>query len=272
VQNPKTFLQRIQHIEYLTGVFLRKVFDYLDCIHVTPGPLTIYKKSFFDKYGGYDPHNLTEDMEVALRIQANNLRIKNVIDANVYTSSPKTFFVLMRQRIRWYLGFIENLYHYRTLFSLKFGMLAVFILPMAITSIVLAVLFSSYALYRLFFQLLNYGFTINAINFDFITAMKSSTFNWTAYVPGFMSLLAILMVTISFAMIYFAKKYSHDTSKIHVFYLAYLIFYICLFSFWWVATVCYKLFARELRWGGFVWRNSLLNQLLYKLGARWEGR
>ncbi|MFH0868800.1 MAG: glycosyltransferase family 2 protein [archaeon] len=265
VQNAKTLLQRIQQIEYLTGVFLRKVFDYLGSIHVTPGPMTLYKKAFFDRYGNYDPHNLTEDMEVALRIQSNNLRIRNVIDANIYTSSPKGFFVLMRQRVRWYLGFIENMHRYRHLFSSKFGILARFILPMAFISIILAVFFSVYASYRLLLRLINYVPTLNAINFDVVTSIKSFTFNIMNYIPSFQTLLAIPLFFVAFGMIFLARRYSHDKSKINFFYIVYFIFYIYLFSFWWIATVLYKLFAPEFRWGGLIWKNSLLNQLLHKV-------
>ena len=42
----------------------------MNAVHITPGAFSAYRKSFFDKHGGYDEHNLTEDMEVALRIQS----------------------------------------------------------------------------------------------------------------------------------------------------------------------------------------------------------
>jgi len=135
---------------------------------------------------------------------------------------------------------------------------------MAITSIVLAILFSSYALYKVLLQALSYPLTLGAINFDIITAIKSLTFNIFNFTPGFRSLIAIPLFLVAFGMIYFAKVYSQDKSKISIFYILYFIFYIYLFSFWWIMTVLYKLFAPEFRWGGLTWKNSLLNQLRHK--------
>ena len=68
VYKPSGFLQRIQQIEYYMGVFLRKSFATMNAIHITPGAFSAYRKSFFEKYGGYDEKNITEDLEIALRI------------------------------------------------------------------------------------------------------------------------------------------------------------------------------------------------------------
>jgi poly-beta-1,6-N-acetyl-D-glucosamine synthase len=117
VHRPESALQKVQYIEYMIGIFLRKVFAYLDSIHVTPGPFTIYRKSFFDRHGGYDENNLTEDIEVALRMQKKGYRIENSVNATVYTVSPSKFTPLLRQRLRWYIGFTENVARYRELFG-----------------------------------------------------------------------------------------------------------------------------------------------------------
>jgi cellulose synthase/poly-beta-1,6-N-acetylglucosamine synthase-like glycosyltransferase len=82
------------------GVFLRKAFSSVNAVHITPGAFSIYRKEFFDKYGGFHEHTLTEDMEMALRIQFNHFVIANNPDAVVYTIAPNKFIPLMKQRRR----------------------------------------------------------------------------------------------------------------------------------------------------------------------------
>ena len=147
-----SILQRVQEVEYLLGVWLRKVFSYMDTIHVTPGPFSIFKRKFFNKYGIYREAHKTEDIEMALRIQSNNYRIENSINAHVYTSGPKKLRVLNKQRLRWYSGFIKNTLDYKHLFGKKYGNLGLVFLPLAYLSvfIVLGTLF-----YHLFKAIIN---------------------------------------------------------------------------------------------------------------------
>ena len=129
ISNAKGVLQQIQKIEYLFAVYLKKVFSYLKSVYIAPGPLSIYRKSFLDKYGGWDENTLTEDLELALRIQSKNFLIENSVDANVYTVGPKNFKQLFNQRMRWYLGLMSNLLKYKSLFGKKYGDLGIFVLP-----------------------------------------------------------------------------------------------------------------------------------------------
>ena len=76
-------------------------------------------------------------IEVALRIQSNKMVIENSADAIVYTIGPKTFRALLKQRTRWYLGFMENVINYKHLFSYKYGNLGLFILPASFISVAL---------------------------------------------------------------------------------------------------------------------------------------
>ena len=46
IYNPRNILQRVQYIEYVIGLFLRKTFAILNAIHITPGAFSAYRKSF----------------------------------------------------------------------------------------------------------------------------------------------------------------------------------------------------------------------------------
>lgn len=248
VYKPQTILQKIQYMEYLIGIFLRKTFAFLGSIHVTPGPFTIYRKYFFQKYGGYDEHNLTEDIEIALRIKKNKFEIENSADACVYTVSPITFRALLKQRLRWYLGFIENVYHYRTLFSKKHGNLGLFILPASILSIFLIIIVLFHTTYRLFRNIIQTYLNYTAINFDIWNLFD---FKFDFFYINLSPLFFISIITISCAIliIYMAKRISKEKKKIKVYYLLYFFFYWILFGFWWLIAGIYKLTGKRVVWG-----------------------
>ena len=66
---------------------------------VTPS-MGIYKpKTFLQKvqHVGYDENNLTEDLEIALRIQSKDYVLENAPEAVVYTLAPKNFKELLYQ-------------------------------------------------------------------------------------------------------------------------------------------------------------------------------
>lgn len=267
VYSPKSFLGRIQQIEYMMGVFLRRVFASLDSIHVTPGPLTVYRKEFFDKYGNYDEHNITEDLEIAMRIQSKRFKIRNAMDANVYAANPETWRALARQRVRWYIGFIENMAKYKELFHPRHGVLAMYILPMAFTSVVLAMLFSTYSFYSIGSRMLTYPFLLKAIGYNLPAAAHSWLSQIASTTLDVKTILAIPLIMFSMIMLYAAKTYSKESResglKLGILFIPYGIAYIYIFSIWWIMAVGYKLFARKpLRFGGTIWQNSILNNLL----------
>jgi poly-beta-1,6-N-acetyl-D-glucosamine synthase len=262
VYKPKTIWQHIQAIEFLYGVFLRKVFGLLDSIHVTPGPFTIYRKEFFDRYGGYAEDNITEDIEVGLRIQKRGYRIENAVDANVYASSPEKFGPLFRQRVRWYLGFIENAFDKRNnLFGVRHGILGMFILPLAIYSIFFAISMFAYQTYLLVKSGLLQLATIEATGLNILNLIKASDSPLFYLSPGALAGLNLIILAMSLSYLYIAIKYSNGDVRAIFSYILYAPVYLALYATWWLAAFWQKLFGRELRFGGVVWKNSLLNRL-----------
>ena len=75
IKNPKNLLQRMQRIEYTVNMFYRLMNEKLNCIHVTPGPFPLYRTSVLKELNGFDETCITEDLELAIRIQKKNYRI-----------------------------------------------------------------------------------------------------------------------------------------------------------------------------------------------------
>lgn len=147
IRSPKTIIQRMQAVEYLMGVFLRKAFGQLDAIQVTPGPFSIFKREIFSVIGNYRKAHNTEDYEITLRMHKNHLKIMNSHKALVYTVGPATFRGYFFQRLRWARGFLENSIDYKELFFKKeYGNFGMFTLPMAF-------LFMFYGLYAAFYSI-----------------------------------------------------------------------------------------------------------------------
>lgn len=132
----KNIIQKAQKVEYYMSVFMKKMLGFMGAIHVTPGPLTIFRKKVFNDLGPYHHAHNTEDMEIAYRMQKNHYKIEQCNDAYVYTNTPTTVKKLYRQRSRWIYGFLNNTIDYKdVLFRKKYGYFSTFTLPASILSV-----------------------------------------------------------------------------------------------------------------------------------------
>jgi ABC-type Na+ efflux pump permease subunit len=156
---------------------------------------------------------------------------------------------------------------YKELFHPRYGVLAVYVLPMAFISIFLAMVFSAYSFYRVSLQVVTYPFFLQTIDYNLPAAAHNWFVQFMSTSPDVKTILAIPLITFSMIMLYAAKTYSKESResglKLGILFIPYAIAYIYIFSIWWIMAVGYKLFARKpLRFGGTVWQNSVLNNLL----------
>jgi poly-beta-1,6 N-acetyl-D-glucosamine synthase len=121
VHNRHKWLARIQEVEYFLEFGLKNsALHTLDSLYVTPGPFSMYRRAAFEKAGGYDPHNITEDMEITFHLHQLGYRIVLEPHAQVFTDVPSTLKALFRQRQRWARGGWQTIFKYRKeLFSKK---------------------------------------------------------------------------------------------------------------------------------------------------------
>lgn len=220
IRSPRTFIQRMQAIEYLMGVFLRKSFGQLDAIQVTPGPFSIFRKEVFTSVGNYRKAHNTEDYEITLRMHKHHLKIMNSHKALVYTVGPATLRGYFYQRLRWARGFLENSLDYKELFFKKeYGNFGMFTLPFAFV-------FVFYGLYAAFFSL----YTVLS---HYIEVLR----RWTSYglqprIPTFdifyfnttiTAFIIMVMLTMFLFTLYIGNTLSDDVQE---FYRNFPIFFI----------------------------------------------
>ncbi len=130
VDTPKTLLQKVQNIEYLLAVYIKKLLSNINSIHVTPGPFSIYKASVIRKIGKFDERSIVEDQEIAYRMQKHNYKIVQSERGEVYTSAPKGLLDLYRQRMRWCKGSWLTFNQYRSMmFNSNYGDFGFFLMP-----------------------------------------------------------------------------------------------------------------------------------------------
>lgn len=252
IYKPKGILPRVQQIEYLLGVFLRKAFGTVNAIHITPGAFSAYRKVFFEKYGGFDEHNLTEDMEMALRVQYHQYFIVNNPNAVVYTICPNKFVNLMKQRRRWYTGLLKNFWKYRALFSKKYGIMGILVLPMAVISVILTILLTSYAVTDSVLKLKSRLVLWESINFSFMNFFEFNFRLIESYLfilfSDPISLLLIIFIGLLLGYMFFAKSKVKQHTDIKLSLIFFLLFFSLLFVFWWVISIIYTLFNRKVSW------------------------
>ncbi|MFH1308311.1 MAG: glycosyltransferase family 2 protein [archaeon] len=136
VRENNKFIETLQAFEYTVIAWTRKMLDYVDSVYVTNGPLSIYRASALREIGGFDPKNMTEDIEVTWHLVYNGYKAKMCLAAKTYTTAPSTFKKWFRQRVRWNMGGIQTINKYKGIFFRR-NMLGYFILPFFVVSLFL---------------------------------------------------------------------------------------------------------------------------------------
>ena len=142
VDKPNTLLERIQRFEYIMSNMIRKLMAAIGTLAMTPGVLSVYRTEIIRKLGGFDQNkaNLTEDLEIAMRLKYHGYDVDMEPESIVHTVVPPTLKGLWRQRIRWARGYIYNHWKYRSMFfSRKHSLFGLFQMPVNIIVLMLLI-------------------------------------------------------------------------------------------------------------------------------------
>ncbi len=252
VKKPKNLWQKMQWLEYIVNMFYKKLMSNLDCVHVSPGPFSVYRKKVLDKLGGFDENNLTEDLEITLRIQSKNYRIIQLLDAEVFTLAPKTFKELYRQRNRWFKGAVINALRYKyMMFNRKYGDFGIIQMPTIIISGIIAIiLFTSFVYYGLkpYVKTLYHSFFID---FDIYTLIRTFQTDFNLLDLNYTAIsVAMSMLGISILILHKSHSETGENIKKHgIFSLAsYLFFYFLFIGLVWVGILFDLAFRKKQKW------------------------
>ena len=76
------------------------------------GSCQFVRRNVLEELGGWDENSLTEDVELALRLVEKNYLIKYAPDVCSGQETPSSLGPLVRQRVRWYRGYMETAIKY----------------------------------------------------------------------------------------------------------------------------------------------------------------
>ena len=88
----------------------------MNTIYIIGGAAGAFRRETLEKVGVYNTSNITEDIELSVRIQRAGMKIVYAADALVYTEGASELRGLMKQRLRWKRGRFETFFEHKSLF------------------------------------------------------------------------------------------------------------------------------------------------------------
>lgn len=245
IYEPKGILGLIQKAEYMFGIFLRKVFASINAIYITPGPFSIFRTSVFKTIGNYKHAHNTEDMEIAMRMQKNNMKIDNVHNAFIYTVAPNSLYALYKQRLRWVYGFLKNAIDYRDMFFRpQYGHLGMIILPAAGFSVLSTMYFFGAMILDFINDLIIKIREISTVGLNF-KGFDFDLFYVNTDVIVFISLIGVLGTIFIIAT---SRSLAEEKHKFGIDSVLFLALYTFLAPLWISRAIFNVVFSRGSKW------------------------
>ncbi|MFH1588458.1 MAG: glycosyltransferase [Candidatus Diapherotrites archaeon] len=247
VSNPDNFIANLQELEYIVAFgFYQTMLATINAVIVTPGPMSIYKRKILLDIGGYDEHNITEDMEIAFRLQKHGYKIRARPKAHIYTEVPLSMKGWVKQRTRWYRGKVVNVKKYSELiFNPKYNHLGMFSLPFSF-AIELAAVFMVFL-----FIVMNLE---NASSF-LLEMLSWVSISETPVIPLSLMLhssiyFAVLTVLFFVLTLYFGFKITGEKFSLVKIpqFLFFILIYGLFISFVWIISLFKEINESEYSW------------------------
>ena len=115
-----SILGLLQKFEYIVGYRSKKFYSLTNCEFIVGGVASTYRLNVMKNVSFYDNDTQTEDIGLSMKIVAQGNKKSRIIygsDVLAMTESVATFKALLRQRYRWKMGCLQNLFKYKNLFA-----------------------------------------------------------------------------------------------------------------------------------------------------------
>lgn len=265
--NQKNIISKLQYFEYLFAILWRRILSIFDSMYVTPGVFSVYRRSVLDEVGWFDERLLTEDMEVALRIQKAGYKIGYCFSSTAFTIVPETIKGYIKQRIRWQRGYFQNfILHKDLIFNPKYGSFGAIFVPLNIASVILVLYASSLGIFIFLTKSLSYlsiFYKLYLINFDITTFLRPfETYSLAVIIEmielritkflvslDLLSFLVVVSLIMSIVMLSFVKKHTKEPLNIKfIYYPLFLVVYLPLNSLLWLYSLGLQLLGAKEKW------------------------
>ena len=247
-------IEKVQWYEYVVNMFYKYLNAKIHCIHVTPGPFSVYKTQIIKDLGYYDTETITEDLEIAIRLQKYQYKIVQTFDATVHTKGPRSWKQLFKQRVRWYKGSVDNSLKYKNLiFNKKYGDFGFVRMPTILLSGLLTIILTLFLLREMLIKLVKDFWWMVAIKFDILTLLKNYTFEFNFLSLPFSKLfIAGLLIALGLFIMFYSYRVIGEKITNHGKTFFSLVFYLILYSLFLSTVWLYIAFifvrGKQARW------------------------
>ena len=130
------FFQWFQTYEYIRNFIARFAWMRADSLLLISGAFASFRRDALLAVGGFDPQCLVEDYELIHRLRRHGVDkgydwdVRVVGNAHAITDAPSSLGGFMRQRRRWFAGFLQTQYWNRDMTgNRRYGTLGLLMLP-----------------------------------------------------------------------------------------------------------------------------------------------
>lgn len=243
VKNTKNFIERYQDFDYNVIAWTRKLLDFIGSVYVTNGPLSVYRRDLVVKAGGFDPKNMTEDIEITWNLLSKGYKTKMSYSTKVYTTVPKTLNHWIKQRVRWNLGGLQTLFKYKKFFLRGENLFGYFVMSYVSLSFFLS-LIGIFLILRLFY--IKFGNFLWSVPYIFQGYNPFQFFEINFFVT-ILIILAMMFFIFSFIYYKFSLRNSEIKNKKLRHIITYTFIYRPLYLLPLIISI-YKLAKGEIGW------------------------
>jgi len=254
VDRPKKMLERMQRFEYIMSNMIRKLMARIGTLAMTPGVLSVYRTKVIRKLGGFDENenNLTEDLEIAMRLKYNGYKVEMEQKSITHTKVPPTLGFLWRQRVRWSRGYLYNHWKYRSMFfSRKHSVFGIFQMPVNVLVVVLLILNIGIISYSLLNDTIEFAVRSATIEGYFINSILSiPTLKEMALGQNFRIIIPLLLSSaLGIYLIYMTHRvFKEKLAKNVVPVVTYFLFVPYFMTLNWLSSITKEILKTKKKW------------------------
>ena len=252
VRNPKNWMEKIIDMEYNMGLgFYLKLLSFLNCLYLTPGQFSIYRKSILIDLRGFDVNNIVEDTEIAYRMQKAHYKIACCLSAYAYTRVPDNIRSFYHQRKRWYTGTLHTvIQHHDVFFNKELGNFGMFYMPINYASSIVGVLLFISTIGLMVSSAYDFFTYYSLIGFDFTVGIRQ-TLAHPEFDPlsiSFLYLLGLSPFIMNAAMNYFALRRMDEDIREMFFGFIFFLFFFIPYNILWMISLYFVVLNKKVKW------------------------
>lgn len=118
IMDSQTILGLLQQFEHMVGYRSKKFYSISNSEYIIGGVASTYRRNIIKKVKFYDHDTMTEDIGLSLKIAAlgnKEHRLIYAADVMAMTEGVHSFSALIKQRYRWKMGGLQNIFKHKSL-------------------------------------------------------------------------------------------------------------------------------------------------------------